>query len=307
MKRIHQHLTTGLFAAAFAMGALLVAAGSATANIVETFDADQLGTTFASDFVANTTADGGTGWAGPWTTDSDSDTFRFKGDDGGLDVDVDGYAVEPNAGFLQTDGGNNRIVREFAAPFGSGSTAWGSVLITSPLTGSEFAGFDRLFLELNDKDSQKVKLGFQGRPIQLPDDSFVGNTEPALLQVDYGNQQAQVLAPDEADAVNLFVFNVQIDENGVNDRLRVWINPDGPLSDEASLGTPDADFSDADLLGSQFDSIALEGRWASAQSSVDQIRIGSALTDAGIIPEPGSVTIGLVGLAILATRRRNRA
>jgi len=304
MTRIHQHLTTGLFAAAFAMGALLVAADSAGANIVETFDADQLGTTFTTDFVGDTTADGGTGWAGPWTTDSGK--FRFKGDDGGLDVDVDGYAVEPNAGFLQTSGGGNRIVREFAAPFGSGSTAWGSVLITSPLTGKEFAGFDRLFLELNDKDSQKVRLGYQGREIEGSDGNpLPENTEPAFLQVDYDNQQAQVLAPAENNAVNLFVFNVQIDENGVNDRLRVWINPDGPLSDEASLGTPDADFSDADLLGSQFDSIALEGRWATVQSSVDQIRIGSALTDAGIVPEPASLALlGLGGLCLLGGRRR---
>jgi hypothetical protein len=93
-------------------------------------------------------------------------------------------------------------------------------------------------------------------------------------------------------------------EWGATDTLTLYYNTGG---NDGTTGTLDwGDFSEcasltASVDESQFDTLHVAGQQV---SSVDEIRMGTSLTDVGIIPEPASVAlIGLGGLVMLARRR----
>ncbi len=285
-----------LIQTATCLAVFALAAPTQAGFVAEEFD---YGDDNVRDFLDNVVADGGTGWAGPWQDDGGSGEYRVEN----LDFAADGYISEVG-GSWGPRGGGNHIVRDFATPFAAGSTTWGSFLIQSASNGN-FGSFNRLRVEINQEPDDRVGFGGvsnQDDGVDPPEPDVEGNLDARV------NGQTTVLDSAGIDAINLFVLKMETDYDGVNDRLTVWTNPAGPLSDEASLGTGDVFDPGADIWGSEFASIGVEGRWADGRSFIDAIRFSDqpdglfqVLTG---VPEPGSFALlGLGGLALLRRRR----
>ena len=84
-----------------------------------------------------------------------------------------------------------------------------------------------------------------------------------------------------------------------NDTIDVWVNPTA-----ADLTGP----ADGQLTGAEFDfdHVAISTFGNFATGTLDEIRIGTELTDVALVPEPSSTALlGLGGLALILRRRRS--
>lgn len=270
--------------------ALAVPAGAA--QILEEFDyGDNSGT-----FVTGIAGDGGQGWGDDWAElKSEYDYVP-----GSLSYTVSGYTNGDLGGRLKLGGGGtNSITRPFASAFGAGSTVWGSFLLKSPSNG-KFGGFNSLRLEINGDGGDSV--GFRG--VSNGDDG----EDPPEPKVD-GVLRARIngtnhdVATAGQNVVNLLIFKLETDYSGTDDRLTLWTNPAGPITDEASLGAGNA-FDGVDIWGSSIGSVNLTGRWADGRSEFDSLRLSDVSLQQVLIPEPATLAVlALGGIAVLRRRK----
>ncbi|MFZ9937910.1 MAG: PEP-CTERM sorting domain-containing protein [Luteolibacter sp.] len=126
------------------------------------------------------------------------------------------------------------------------------------------------------------------------------------------NAQTSVFLADETV---LLLGLLQMDATGIDDRLRLWVNPTVSLGETNVLTnqTPIHDLVlDNAIMGSSLDTVGIVAYSASKNPGrIDSLRLSNdpngftAVTGvASVIPEPGTLSLALIGMAGLAARRR---
>jgi MYXO-CTERM domain-containing protein len=115
---------------------------------------------------------------------------------------------------------------------------------------------------------------------------------------------------DPANQLSFLVARIDANANGVNERVRVYVNP----TLDAEPVVADVDFDTQNFIDSMadFNRIRMRGGGSNttqtaSQLEADELRLGLTYADvAPVVPEPGSAMLGVMGAAMLAMRRRRR-
>jgi len=322
MTRIHQHLTTGLFAAAFAVIGLAMAAPAQATPIFEDFNYGDPNA-FDGGGVQNLTGEnGGQGWTEPWQDAKPSDDTKFPAFSGNQNLtfnDPNGFYV--NTGLTAGENGegggamvpengqgnppNNLGTRSFTSQTGA---VWASVLMQSG--GDDFNRFTRLYINPTFDGSGDFQdenyIGLQGKGNENNPEPHAARANVAGSNNDFGSAVK--------GEVHLLIAKLDTDVNGSGDQLSLWLNPTITAQTEAGLGAADFVSGDgSDIWGSQIDAIGAHIRQQRGGGSIDAIRLSAAEGDFAVqevltgevVPEPASLALlGLGGLCLLGGRRR---
>jgi hypothetical protein len=202
------------------------------------------------------------------------------------------YAVPQSAGTPQSirttansNSGNGQASRPVAAPLSG--TVWFSFLLNAPDANS------RTGISFNSTGS-----GAGGARMDASGTSFfisygLGVTQPNRFTL---GQTA------------LVVGQVVVDENGTNDRLRLWINPDVNTLTEETTTNRVFDASDMNWVNSSITSLALQSYGNNTSGGiVDAVRLSDgpdAFFNVTGVPEPTGLGLVLLGGVGLVARRR---
>lgn len=115
---------------------------------------------------------------------------------------------------------------------------------------------------------------------------------------------------------HLVVGEVIIDESGLNDHLRLWVDPDVQTLTESTTTGRVLDAATSDWVGSGITSVAVQSYTGSTTGApggtVDAVRVSNNATAqqdvTGFVPVPEPTTLGLAAIAAssLLVRRRRR-
>ena len=131
--------------------------------------------------------------------------------------------------------------------------------------------------------------------------------------------QETVLASGAGTALdnitNAVVVKIQVNTAGITDNVSWWLNPTD-FTDETTLGTSSAGtgtIANANVLSSSADLVRLNyaSRNWNGSAFFDELRLSQDLFGlgggvAGVVPEPGTLAFGLLGLGALALGARRR-
>lgn len=246
---------------------------------------------------------GGSGFSGNWgvSTGAGAVTSRIK-------YDVDANLAYTGGGYAITPSGTGRAYGDFNAFRGLnrqadpdlGGTVWFSLLIqgnsSTAHAGIQFNNHADLPYAGNDYDRGAFDAGIR----------------VDQLEVRYNGVVSTGLQTLAAGQPHLLLGRIVFQDNGLNDRLDVWADP----PDLSSLGSPV--FSAA--TGNMGVNLFLPGIFAYGTSNIantpnaylDALRLSDGNGNAtvafqevtGVVPEPGTLGLSLLGLALLFRRRR---
>lgn len=232
---------------------------------------------------------GGTGFSGSWIASANPQVVA-----GDLTAPAaTNYAITQSAGTAQSvrstgtsDATNGQSSRALSTPLAG--TVWFSFLLNAPDATS------RAGISFNSTGS-----GAGGARMDASGTSFF---------ISYGAGVTQTNRFTLGQTA-LVVGQVVVDENGTNDRLRLWINPDVSTLNENTTTNRVFDASNANWVNSSITSVALQSYGSSTSGGfVDAVRASdgpNAFFDATGVPEPTGLASVLVGgLALVARRRR---
>lgn len=152
------------------------------------------------------------------------------------------------------------------------------------------------------------------------------STDPRILAVGttlyvgYGSSSTTPVGPITVanqftvGQTSLVVGRIIINDNGTNDRISVWVNPDVTALASASPPTPAVDTATLNQFDNGLTQLTLSsytGSSGTAAGVVDAVRVSdnpTAQTDVTGVPEPASCgLIALAGALLLPRRRRHHA
>ena len=242
---------------------------------------------------------GGSGFTGNWgaTTGVNASTSRIKYDaDLNLSYSGGGYAIaQTGTGLAYGDFDQFRGINRPSDP-DVGGTVWFSILVQS-VSATYHAG-----IQFN----SHADLPYTG--FDYTRGSFDAGIRTNQLEVRYNGVTTSDLAPLSAGQTHLLLGRIIFQDNGVNDRLDLWADP----ADVQALGTPLFSAANGDLGTQLFlPGVFAYGAANSPSARLDALRIsdgnGNAATAyfevTGVVPEPGTLALGLLGACLLARRR----
>lgn len=266
---------------------------------------------FPTDHLAGQGSGTGSGFTSGWVKDptyaSGSGTYWV--DDGGTAsassyVRADGgqasystLATTAGQATYQTDAGTpNRL--SYQRNFTTGTQAPTSIFLSTLVTIDGSGGVSFGFLTTNNTDHRPFHFG-------------INQTGNLFAR---GSGASNALVGSTVYGAGTYFLVAQIQNGGTtDDTIRLWVNPslDG-------LGTADFVFNAASSAGSPnfyvSDNASYQTRGlvldfisnglVAGSTSVDEIRIGTALQDVGVIPEPSAVLLLIAGGCLSGLRRR---
>jgi hypothetical protein len=131
------------------------------------------------------------------------------------------------------------------------------------------------------------------------------------LFVSYGN--VTLSNTQTIGDTHLIVGQVVVDAGGINDRLRLWLDPDvNTLSEDATTARV-FEGTASDWVGAGITSVAVQSYGVSTSGgTVDAIRVSNNataqqdVTGVAPVPEPGTLALGTLAAGALLGRRRRR-
>lgn len=227
---------------------------------------------------------GGADWANAQNTTAVGDTQISAGSL----ADPTGLALSATGGKLTAITDDD--YRGFSSLSGGGLGADGTTVYVSALVDLAAGGSAATGIEFRRGATNATSHG-AARSFFI---GSIGSTYAAQTQI-AGASGSAALTPGQ---VNFVVARFNFVAG--NDSIDVWVNP----ADAADLAGPaDGTISGADF---SFNHVAFSNFNSTAFGSVDEVRIGTELSDVTSIPEPSTVLLGLSGSLLLLRLRRRR-
>jgi len=243
---------------------------------------------------------GGTGFLGAWTANAGSPDISLGSmtytDSGGRTLLTSGnraYMDATNPGSV-TAGTNSISFRTFDLSSVLETTLYFSFL-GEQLTGDARATNFAFFTATN----EVVSVGH-------------GTNTPAGGPFTWGAFTAGNGNNGAYSTVSIFdsaflVLRIDLNVNGINDRVRLYVNP----SLDAEPAAANVDFSDRNVVAAFTELTRIRpfsgnsnGTLLAAQADYDELRIGKGYADVTPVPEPTSAALAAGGFLLLAARRR---